>query len=190
MGVLLEPGFAFTGGRLQDEGAGRRVWEFEVGGRRRRGLSIGGSEHLTLPALAPTLQEVGVHLDWLGPLTQTAHVLSPLSGLFARIPGADRAARRVADVVGRRFSASPSEATVHEARTSTVAEVRDRAGDLVSRVQLDGPEPYGFTAEMLAWGATRAAEHGVRGTGALGPVQAFGLAELTAGAAGAGLHRV
>ena len=42
---------------------------------------------------------------------------------------------------------------------------------------------------MLAWGATRAAESGVLGTGTLGPVQAFGLDELTAGAAEAGLVR-
>ena len=46
-----------------------------------------------------------------------------------------------------------------------------------------------FTAAMLAWGATTAADQGVRGTGTLGPVQAFGLAELTAGAAAAGLVR-
>jgi hypothetical protein len=59
----------------------------------------------------------------------------------------------------------------------------------VSRVQLDGPEAYGFTAAMLAWGATRAAELGVRGTGALGPVQAFGLEALVTGAAEAGLVR-
>jgi hypothetical protein len=83
----------------------------------------------------------------------------------------------------------PSEATVTRARTHTVAEVRDRAGTLVSRVRLDGPEAYGFTAAMLAWGATRAAEHRVRGTGALGPVQAFGLETLTAGAAEVGLVR-
>jgi hypothetical protein len=59
----------------------------------------------------------------------------------------------------------------------------------VSRVQVSGPEAYGLTAAMLAWGATGAAEHGVHGTGALGPVQAFGLDELTAGAAEAGLVR-
>jgi hypothetical protein len=42
---------------------------------------------------------------------------------------------------------------------------------------------------MLAWGATTAAERGVRGTGAQGPVQAFGLDALTAGAAEIGLVR-
>ncbi|RBY84064.1 saccharopine dehydrogenase NADP-binding domain-containing protein [Blastococcus sp. TF02A-30] len=189
MGVLLEPGFAFTGGRLTTEGAGRRVWEFQVDGRTRRGLSVGGSEHLTLPGLAPTLREVGVHLDWFGPLTGPAHLLSPLMGLAARVPGAAGGAQRVADLVGKRVGEAPSEATVARARTHTVAEVRDRAGELVSRVQLDGPEAYGLTASLLAFGAGRAAAGGVRGTGALGPVQAFGLDELTAGAATAGLVR-
>jgi hypothetical protein len=77
LGVLFEPGFAFTGGRLVAEPAGRRLWRFQAGGRSRQGLSIGGSEHLTLPALAPTLREVGVHLDWFGPLTGPAHRLAP-----------------------------------------------------------------------------------------------------------------
>jgi hypothetical protein len=70
-----------------------------------------------------------------------------------------------------------------------VAEVRDSSGERVSRVQVSGPEAYGLTAAMLAWGATRAADNGVHGTGATGPVQAFGLEALTAGAAEAGLVR-
>jgi hypothetical protein len=56
-------------------------------------------------------------------------------------------------------------------------------------VQVSGPEAYGLTAAMLAWGATRAVGKGVLGTGAMGPVQAFGLEALTAGAAEAGLVR-
>jgi short subunit dehydrogenase-like uncharacterized protein len=189
IGVLFEPGFAFRGGRLADEPAGRRMWRFDVGGRPRRGLSVGGSEHLTLPGLAPTLHDVAVHLDWFGPMTRPAHLLAPLSGLAGRLPGAGRAAQRLADVVGRRMAEAPSDETVAKARTHTVAEVRDAAGTRVARAQLDGPEAYGFTAAMLAWGATRAAEQGVRGTGALGPVQAFGLESLTAGAAETGLVR-
>jgi short subunit dehydrogenase-like uncharacterized protein len=189
MGVLLEPGFAYTGGRLMPEGAGRRLWQFEAAGRTRRGLSVGGSEHLTLPDLAPTLREVGVHLDWFGPMTTAAHLLAPLTGLAGRIPGAERVAQKMAGLVGSQVGEAPSDATLAGARTHTVAEVRDDAGKLVSRVQLDGPEAYGFTAAMLAWGATRAAELGVRGTGALGPVQAFGREALTTGAAEAGLHR-
>jgi short subunit dehydrogenase-like uncharacterized protein len=187
--MLFEPGFAFSGGRLVDEPAARHDWRFEANGRSRRGLSVGGSEHLTMPSLAPSLREVGVHLDWFGPLTSVAHAMAPLSGLAARLPGTDRAAQRVAAFVGRRVSEAPSRATLERARTHTVAEVRDSAGELVSRVQVSGPEAYGLTAAMLAWGATRAAEQGVTGVGALGPVQAFGLEALTAGAAEAGLVR-
>jgi hypothetical protein len=187
VGVLFEPGFAWTGGRLVPEAAGRRLWRFQAGGRERRGLSVGGSEHLTLPALAPTVRDVGVHLDWFGPLTATAHRMAPLSGLAARLPGARKVAQGLADAIGRRVGEAPSEGTLARARTHTVAEVRDQAGQVVTRVEVDGPEAYGLTAGLLAWAATRAAEHGVRGTGALGPVQAFGLAELTAGAAEVGL---
>jgi short subunit dehydrogenase-like uncharacterized protein len=189
IGVLMEPGFAFSGGRLVTEAAGRRLWRFEAAGRPRRGVSVGGSEHLTMPALAPSLREIGVHLDWFGPLTPWAHRLAPLSALAGRVPGADGAARRLAAFVGGRVDEAPSRATLDRARTHTVAEVRDADGDLVSRVQVSGPEAYELTAAMLAWGATCAADGGVRGTGALGPVQALGLDELTAGAAEAGLVR-
>ncbi|MGY1635339.1 saccharopine dehydrogenase family protein [Geodermatophilus sp. SYSU D00742] len=188
-GVLLEPGFAFTGGRLREEAAGRRVWRFEAGGRPRRGLSVGGAEHLTLPGLAPGLREVGVHLDWFGALTPVAHRLAPLVPPAGRLPLVRRGTQRLAAAVAARVGEAPSERTLAEARTRTVAEVRDRTGAVLGRVELAGPEPYGLTAELLAWGATHAAEHGLRGVGALGPVQAFGLDALTAGATAAGLHR-
>ena len=95
----------------------------------------------------------------------------------------------MAAFVGSRVGEAPSQATLERARTYTVAEVRDGPASWSAGCELAGPEAYGFTAEMLAWGATRAAEAGVGGTGALGPVQAFGLDELTAGAAEAGLVR-
>jgi short subunit dehydrogenase-like uncharacterized protein len=187
IGVLLEPNHAFAGGRLVPQPAGARLWRFDVGGRPRRGLSVGGSEHLSLPPLAPSLREVGVFLDWFGPAAAVAHRLAPLTPWVARMPGARSALPRLADLVGRRVAEAPS--TGGQVRTSVVAEVRDATGQLVSAVRLAGPDPYALTADLLAWGATHAAERGVRGTGALGPVQAFGLDALTAGAAGAGITR-
>jgi len=189
LGVLLEPGFAWSGGRLVDQASGARVWRFEAAGRPRTGLSIGGAEHLTLPALAPTLQEVGVHLDWFGPMTRPAHLLAPVTEWLGRVPGSAAAVERLAGVLGRRVGEAPSPENAGSARTIVVAEVRDRTGALVSRAELGGPEPYGLTAALLAWAATTAASGGVRGRGALGPVAAFGLPELTAGAAEAGLRR-
>ena len=188
-GVLFEQSHAFRDGRLQAEVAGRRRWRFDAGGRPRDGLSVGGSEHFTLPGLSPSLRDVGVHLAWFGSLTPVAHRLAPLSGLAARLPGAGALAQRASEALGRRLGEAPSEATVAGASTRSVAEVRDAAGSVVSRVELVGPEAYGLTAELLAWGATRAADGGLTGTGALGPVQAFGLQALTDGAAEAGLNR-
>jgi hypothetical protein len=184
--VLLEPGHAFTGGRLTAQPAGARSWRFDVDGRTRHGLSVGGSEHLTLPPLAPSLCEVGVFLDWFGPATAVAHRLAPLTPWAARVPGARAALPRLAVLVGRQVAAAPS--PQDGVRTSVLAEVRDAGGDLVSAVRLTGPEPYAMTADLLAWGAVRAAEGGLP-SGAPGPVQAFGLDALTAGAATAGLVR-
>ena len=187
LGALLEPGYAWEGGRLVTEPAGARTWRFDVAGRTRRGLSVGGSEHLTLPGLAPTLREVGVYLDWFGPATAPASRLARATPWIARVPGATAGMGRLADLVGRRFAEAPS--PQGEVHTHVVAEVRDAAGHRVSRVRLVGPEPYAMTADLLAEAAVRAAAGGVSGTGALGPVQAFGLAELTEVAAAAGVHR-
>ena len=66
----------------------------------------------------------------------------------------------------------------------------DADGAELARVLIEGASPYDFTAQMLAWGATQAADHGLSGTGALGPVEAYGLDELERGAAQAGIGRV
>ena len=56
----------------------------------------------------------------------------------------------------------------------------------MSEVHLAGVDGYEFTASFLAW----AAQQPVSGTGALGPVEAYGLERLEAGARLAGLERV
>ena len=53
-------------------------------------------------------------------------------------------------------------------------------------MHLAGVDGYEFTAGFMAW----AAQQPISGAGALGPVQAFGLERLEAGAAEAGLSRV
>lgn len=75
------------------------------------------------------------------------------------------------------------------ARTTTwiVAEALDAQGRVLHTTRLDGVDPYGFTGAMLAWGADKALTGALRSDGALGPGEAFGLAELTAGATVAGL---
>ena len=53
-------------------------------------------------------------------------------------------------------------------------------------MNLAGPDAYDFTASFIAWAASQRVE----GAGALGPVEAFGLERLSAGASSAGLERV
>ena len=43
---------------------------------------------------------------------------------------------------------------------------------------MEGVDGYTFTGRILAWGAEQAAAGGLRGTGAMGPADAFGLEAL------------
>jgi hypothetical protein len=85
------------------------------------------------------------------------------------------------------MSDEPDAATLAATTSYFVGEAFDAAGGRLASVTLRAPEPYAITAELLAWAAGHAAEHGVRGTGALDPVSAFGLDTLRAGAAEAGI---
>ena len=55
---------------------------------------------------------------------------------------------------------------------------------MLGRVTLDCVNPYTFTASTLAWAGLRAASGVVRGVGALGPLDAFGLAGVREACAG------
>jgi hypothetical protein len=84
----------------------------------------------------------------------------------------------------------PDAAARANARSRIVAIAADADGRTLATVRLKGVNPYDFTGELLAWGALRAASGGLRGVGALGPVDGFGLDELEAGVAEAGIARV
>src|SRR5205807_823492 len=68
-----------------------------------------------------------------------------------------------------------------------VAIAYDDAGRELAEVHVSGVNGYTFTGRILAWGAQRAAEGGLQGTGALGPVDGFGLDALADGCRWAGL---
>ena len=140
----------------------------------------------------PTLRDVDVYLGWFGPASEPLRALSAgmsavttlparrdvLDGLFARLVkgstgGPDAAAR------------------AHQHARSILAEAYDAAGTRLADVRLEGVNGYDFTAGFLAWGAAdRRRAAGLQGTGALGPVDGFGLDALEAGCAEAGIARV
>ncbi len=188
LGVLFTESHRFTGGRLALERAAKHVRTFQLDGAPRQGVSLGGSEHLTLPGFAPQLREVGVYLGWPGGQLRLAQAGLGLWDAMRRLPGSER----LVAAGFRRFGPSGSTGGPDEvARTQTsavvIAQAFDADGVLLSDVALRCGNPYEFTAQVLAWGAGRAAQGEISGAGALGPVAAFGLPALVAGCAEAGL---
>jgi short subunit dehydrogenase-like uncharacterized protein len=188
-GALSFPGFAFSGGRIVTERGARRVREFDVAGRSRPAVSIGASEHFALPRLHDGLRDVGTWLGWFGPLSRPLQVMSAAGAVAAKVPGYGRATEALAERFVKGSTGGPDPASRARTRSSVIAVASDRAGAPLAAVRLEGVNGYDFTAEMLAWGAMRALDGGLQGTGALGPVDGFGLDELEAGAAGAGISR-
>ncbi len=54
---------------------------------RAPAVSLGGSEHLTLPASYPQLREINTYLGWFGPLSRPVQAASLASSLAVRVPG-------------------------------------------------------------------------------------------------------
>jgi short subunit dehydrogenase-like uncharacterized protein len=189
-GLLGEPSFAWRGGRIVAERSAGSVRSLPVRDRRRPAVSIGGSEHFALPRLSPALQEVNVYLGGFGQLAYAASAVSALVAAGARLPGAGRAMSSASARLARRSGRGPDEAARSRSGSDVVATAYDQHGNELATVLLEGPNSYTFTGAILAWAARHAAEHGVEGTGALGPVDAFGLEALEAGVTAAGFHRV
>jgi short subunit dehydrogenase-like uncharacterized protein len=193
-GVLLEPGYAFRGGRIVTERTAAHVTSFKIEGKEREAFSIGSSEHFALPRLRPAggvpaqppLTDVGVYLGWFGRATRLVHYGSVLATPASSLPGV----RRALDVSARRIQRGRTAPRPAQAiRSDVVAVARDPSGKDLAVVHLTGGDPYSFTAAILAWAAGKAAADGVRPAGALGPVEAFGADILERACADAGFHR-
>ena len=185
-GVVLERGFAYRDGRIQPERPAKRVRSFDWDGKGLTGMSLGASEHYALPRLHSSLREVDVYLGWFGPASRPMQVIS----LIGEVPGVKPAFSALLGRVTKGSSGGPDAEARSRSGSRIVAEARDADGDVLARVSMRGPNGYTFTGDVMAWGAQHAAEHGLEGAGALGPVDGFGLGTLEAACAQAGLARV
>lgn len=186
-GMTLEDGFGWRDGALRPDRAGRRITTFEVGDKSLTGVSIPGSEHFALPASYPQLRDVTV---FLGVPPAAARMMK--AGAWASTP-----ARKVAPLkrmalagvsrVVKGSTGGPNADARARARCAIVAVARSASGEVLATTTLRGPDPYDYTAGMLAWGARTVAAGGLQGVGGQGPVGAFGLEALRAGCADAGL---
>ncbi|MEA2149184.1 MAG: hypothetical protein QOD69_1014 [Solirubrobacteraceae bacterium] len=185
VGMLAEPGYAFTGGRLRSERAARHVQELDG----RPAASIGATEQFALPRIHPGLRDVAVWLGWFGPASRPLQAISAATALATKLPGVRGAISATAGRFVQGSSGGPDAATRAKTRSRIVAIASDADDKPLATVRLKGVNPYDFTAGMLAWGALRAAGGGLLGSGALGPVDGFGLDALEAGVAEAGIAR-
>ncbi len=187
MGLMDKPGFTFRGGRVQEERAAKQVRPFPVGGKQRAAFSIGASEHFGLPRVAPQLRDVNVYLGWFGPASRLVQGASAGGALMTKLPGVSGLMASAAERFAKGSTGGPDDEARARSGSHIVAFAYDGAGRQLSEVHVSGIDGYTFTARMIAWGAERIAAGGLRGVGALGPVDAFGLEELRRGAAEAGL---
>ncbi|HYH91171.1 MAG TPA: saccharopine dehydrogenase NADP-binding domain-containing protein [Solirubrobacteraceae bacterium] len=189
VGASLGDSYAFRDGALRSVRTAERVREFPVKGKARAAISIGGAEHFGLPAAFARLREVNVYLGWFGALARPMQAGTLVGSVATKVPGVrealEFAGTRLADLGG----AGPEPGTTPGGLSWIAAQAYDAGGRQVAEVHLSGVDGYAFTAEFLAWAARATAGGRVRGVGAIGPVEAFGLEELERGCAVAGLSR-
>ncbi|MGH2974589.1 MAG: saccharopine dehydrogenase family protein, partial [Solirubrobacterales bacterium] len=188
-GAFLEPGYRWHAGRLVTERGAARIHEFDLSGRSRKAVAAGSSEAFTLPRIHPGLRDVDVYLGWFGGASRIVSTASRAISGATRIPGVKSALKGAFARAVKGSTGGPSPEQRAASGSEIVAEALDPAGRVLSQVQLSGVDGYTFTGAMVAWAAERAASGGLQGSGALGPVDGFGLDALEQGAAEAGIRR-
>jgi len=187
VGAITAPAFGFRDGRLQTERGAKRVRSFRVGSKDLAAVSVGSSEHFTLPRVASRLREVNAYLGWFGPASRAMQAMSAGSSVAMKVPGMEQLWSSVSERFVQGSTGGPDSEARSRSGSHIVGIAYDAAGRPLSEVHLTGVDGYTFTGRMLAWAADRAAAGALKGTGALGPVDGFGLEELVAGCAEAGI---
>jgi short subunit dehydrogenase-like uncharacterized protein len=113
--------------------------------------------------------------------------VSACGSLAMKVPGVESLWNAASERFVQGSTGGPDAEARAKSGSHMVGIAYDASGRTLSEVHLKGVDGYTFTGRMLAWAAERAASGGLKGTGALGPVEAFGLEELTAGCAEAGI---
>ena len=186
-GAVVAPSFVWRDGRIVTERGAKRVRTFDVDGKQSAAVSVGASDHFGLPRCAPQLREVNAYLGWFGPLSRPMQVGSALGAAVMALPGARALTSAVTDRLVKGSTGGPDAEQRAQSGSHIVGIAYDRSGRALAEVHLRGVNGYTYTRDMLAWAASQAAAGELRGIGALAPVEAFGLRELEAGSAEAGL---
>jgi hypothetical protein len=132
---------------------------------------------------------VNTYLGYIVRTPRAVQVLSALGAGAGRVPGVRALVQALAGRFAKGSTDGPDAKTRAQTGSHIVAITYDATGAELTEVHVSGINGYEFTARILAWGASRAAAGEMSGVGAVGPVDAFGLEELEAGCAEAGIKR-
>lgn len=185
---LTFPTLTWEKGRIQEQRTGSQTEKFSIHGEQRAAILVSGTEVLFLPREFPQLQSVTVFNGW----SPGAERVVPL---FTKALGALRSTKFGREKIDAALqkTAGPSGGPDAEQRARTgiqnIAIARDRTGRPLGQVLVEGPNAYDFTAEVMAWAATELIDGHFRTSGVVGPIAAFGFAELAAACAELGLRR-
>jgi short subunit dehydrogenase-like uncharacterized protein len=149
-GAMLDPAFAWRGGRLVTERGAARTRAFAVGGQDRPGVSVGSSEHLGLPRVHPSLRDVDVFLGWFGGASRAVQGVSLATSAITKVPGVAAGLRALTARAIKGSTGGPDAAARAQSGSVILAEARSPAGDVLATVRVEGVNGYDFTARMLA----------------------------------------
>jgi short subunit dehydrogenase-like uncharacterized protein len=189
-GVINAPSFGWRDGAIRTERGAARYRTFRLRNKDRAAVSVGSSEHFALPRFHPGLREVNAYLGWFGAASRAMQVSSLVGSLAVKVPGVESALGAATDRFVKGSTGGPDAAERAQSGSHIVGEAFDASGNKLAEAHLTGVDGYTFTGDILAWGAERAANGGLQGVGALGPVDAFGLESLEVGVGEAGMRTI
>ena len=164
--AMVEPGFAWRGGRLVTERNAKEVRSSEVKGRRRPAVSTASSEHFTIPRQFDQVTDVEPFLGWFGSMSRPLQVSSAGTAALTKIPGLKTGMVKLIWRFAKGSSGGPDEDQRSRTGSYILAIARNEAGDQLSEVHLEGVNGYTFTAEFLAWAAICGQQGRIGGSGA------------------------
>lgn len=185
--AMADPGKMWRSGRLVVRYNGTKLRPFTVGGVEKPGISISSTEHYSLPRIYSQLRNINVYLGWFGRRSALMQKGAILQSLMMKLPGARMLFRAAVTRGIKSQGKGPDARTRTSSGSIIIAETFDADDLMIDRVELSGANGYTFTADILAWMGDMAVNGRLKGVGALGPVEAFGLAALTDGCLQSGL---
>jgi short subunit dehydrogenase-like uncharacterized protein len=186
--ATLEPGLFWKKGRRVTRTAGTRLRRFEIEGKRRPAVSISGSEHLFLPRHYPQLQDINTYLGWFGKKSYLMQPLALFSVAAFKIPGLKRMFKWSLSRMFKSRGKGPGARNRSKLGSHIIALAFDQDGKQLAKAELLGANGYDFTAAFIALIADEIIGGKVRQSGALSPIDAFGLEKLISLCAKAGLN--